>query len=195
MSDLFQAVYNWLYHDLSLRSAGLILGVLLLALHLAALVRARTFMEWARRLPRHRTAGIVLLSVDLLWSWMMVSSMDMGEFWRLRKLVLILLPVSFVLMLLYVDEFLAPRAAGILLLLAAAPVLDAAFLEPPASRLVLPVLAYGWIILGMFWVGMPYLMRDHIRWATASERRWRGLAAGGAAYSLLILALAVAFWG
>ncbi|MGI8602313.1 MAG: hypothetical protein ACR2OZ_04870 [Verrucomicrobiales bacterium] len=189
------ALYDWLYRDLSLRGAGIFVGVLLIVLHGLSILRAKPVMGWLKKLPRHKMIGIVLLTIDLIWAWVLVSAMDMGEFWKLRKLVLILLPITYALMIIYVDEFLAPRAAGILLLLAACPVLDAAFLELPLTRLLLPLLAYVWIVLGMFWVGMPYLMRDHIAWASASERRWKGLAAGGATYGVLLCVCALVFWG
>jgi hypothetical protein len=42
---------------------------------------------------------------------------------------------------------------------------------------------------------MPYLMRDHIAWASASESRWVKLAAGGAAYGIIVMVCALAFWG
>jgi hypothetical protein len=194
MSELTKAIYDWLYRDLTLRGCGLALGVLLIAVHVVAIAKAKPSMAWLKSLPRNRTAGIVLLTIDLVWTWILVASMDMGEFWTLRKFVLILLPVTYGLMLVYVSELLAARAAGILLLLAACPLLDAAFLEMPPTRLLLPIMAYAWIVLGMFWVGMPYLMRDHIAWASASESRWKKLAAGGAAYGVLIFICALAYW-
>ena len=56
--------------------------------------------------------------------------MEMGEFSNFRRPLLIILPVGFLLVLRFVDEFLAVRALGILCLLAAEPLLDAAFLRP-----------------------------------------------------------------
>ena len=90
--------------------------------------------------------------------------------------------MTFVLVVVYVPEFLAVRALGTLMLLAASPVLHAAFLQLQTSRLLLPVLAYAWVLVGMFWVGMPYLMRDWITWATQNQARWNMAALGGAAY-------------
>ena len=72
-------------------------------------------------------------------------------------------------------RFLTARALGILMLLGACLFLVAAFLELPLTRLLLPVVAYVWIVLGMFWVGMPYLLRDQINWLAASELRWKDL--------------------
>jgi hypothetical protein len=195
MTDLANSVYHWLYHGLSLRTAGLIVGLLLVAAHAYAFFNFPSLQTALRDAPRNKRLGTVLLSIALVWALLLVSSMDMGEFWRVRRIALVLLPVIFGMMLAYVDEFLTARALGILMLLAASPMLNAAFLEAPRTRLLLPLLAYAWIILGMFWVGMPYLFRDHAGWATATEGRWKKLSLGGLAYGGVVLVCALAFWG
>ena len=81
------------------------------------------------RFPRSRVAGAVLLTIDLVWSFWLMVTMEMGEFAAFRLPLLIALPVGFFLVLLFVDEFLAVRALGILCLLAAEPLLD-----PPERR-------------------------------------------------------------
>jgi len=87
------------------------------------------------------------------------------------------------------------RALGALLLLVAGPVLTAAFLQPQASRLLLPILAYAWIIVGMYFIGMPFLMRNWTSWIVAKppaleaghvcRDRLRRAAAGGGGVVLL----------
>src|SRR5207237_5921402 len=74
-----------------------------------------------------------------------------------------------------VDEFLAVRALGILCLLAVEPLLDAAFLRYETSRLLVTVFAYVLVVAGLFWVTMPYLLRDQINWSARSNFRWRFL--------------------
>ena len=93
-------------------------------------------------------------------------------------------------MLKFVDEFLAVRALGILCLLAAEPLLDAAFLHPEASRLLVTVLAYLMIVAGLFWVTMPYLLREQIHWSTKTSGRWRLLSGLGFAFGAAILVCA-----
>ncbi len=195
MADLAHSLYDWLYRGLSLRTAGLAVGLLMVAAHAYAFFNYRGLRVALKEAPRNKPLGTVLLAIALLWALVLVSSMDMGEFWRIRRVALVLLPVVFWLMLAFVDEFLTARALGILMLLASCPILDAAFLEAPRSRLLLPLLAYAWIILGMFWVGMPYLLRDHLGWATATETRWKRLSLAGLTYGALVLACALAFWG
>ena len=43
------------------------------------------------------------------------------------------------------------------------------------------------IVAAMFWVGMPFTMRNQITWVTASEKRWRGAAFAGIAYGALLV--------
>ncbi|MEY4485357.1 MAG: hypothetical protein RL693_2809 [Verrucomicrobiota bacterium] len=192
-----QDLYDWIFHQrtdgagLPMKTVGILLGLLLLASHLWAWRNADKAMAMAKAFPRHRIAGIALLTLCLLWSLFLVSCMDMGEFFTWRTRILMLLPVTFVLVILYVPEFLAVRALGSLMLLAAMPVLSAAFLQPQLSRLLLPVLAYAWIIGGMFFVGMPYLLRDGLQWVSQSRSRWKMATLGGAVYGTALLVAAL----
>jgi hypothetical protein len=159
-----------IYH-FSLHAIGLVAGGVLVLLSLLALfLPVGGFLS---RFPRSRSAGAILLTVDLVWSFWLLATMEMGEFSRFRLPLLIALPVGFFLVLFFVDEFLAVRALGILCLLAAEPLLDAAFLQPQSTRLLVTVLAYAMIIKGLFWVTMPYLLRDQINWGLKHLGRWR----------------------
>ncbi len=192
-----QSLYDWIFHQnadgsgLTLKTAGLALGVVLLTGHLVAWAAADKLMTAARTFPRNRSWGIALLVVATVWSLFLVKHMDMGEFFTWRQRILIIVPVTFILVVVYVTEFLAVRALGVVLLLASAPVLHAAFLQPQISRILLPILAYAWIIAGMFFVGMPYLLRDWITWLTHNPARWKMAAFGGAAYGAAMIVLAL----
>lgn len=177
-------------YDLSLRTAGLVAGCFLLLLGLAGLITpaARTL---ATKLPRSRVMGIVLLTLALLWSFWLMATMELGEFSSFRRPILIALPIGFFLVLRFVDEFLAVRALGILCLLAAEPLLEAAFLRYEMSRLLVTVFAYLLIVAGLFWVTMPYLLRDQISWGTRTAGRWRALNAVALLYGAGIIALAI----
>ncbi len=176
-------------YNLSLHTAGLIAGVVLAVLSLAAF--ALPVRDFLLRFPRSRLAGAVLLTIDLLWSFWLLATMEMGEFSSFRRPLLFILPVGFILVLRFVDEFLAVRALGILCLLAAEPLLDAAFLRPETSRLLLAVLAYVMIVKGLLWVTMPYLLRDQIDWGTKNPGRWRLLSGLSFVFGAAILVCAV----
>lgn len=144
----------------------------------------------ARSFPRSRVAGIVLLTVALFWTFWLVVTIPMGEFSAFRRPLLIALPIGYALTLYFVDEFLAVRALGILCLLAAEPLLDAAFLRYETSRLLITVFAYILILAGLFWVAIPYVLRDQINWSTRSTFRWRCLNALVLIYGGAILTFA-----
>lgn len=188
------SLYQFLYDDLSLKAVGLAVGAVLLLSHLFAWLRFEALKPVLAALPRNERIGTAILAVDFAWALLVWSEMDLGEFYNLERPVQVILIAGFFGVSLYVKEFLAVRAIGFFLILAACPVLDAAFLEPPLSRLLLVALAYVWIIAGMFWVGMPYLMRDQIAWATASPGRWKAVALGGAVYGALVLVCAMVFY-
>lgn len=179
-----------IYH-LSLQTAGLMAGLFLLFVSIPGLINPDSSRALARRLPRSRVAGFVFLTVDLFWTLWLLATMEMGEFSGFRRPLIIILPIGFFLVLRFVDEFLAVRALGILFLLAAEPLLDAAFFRTEPSRLLVTVFAYLLIVVGLFWVTMPYLLRDHINWSARTAGRWR-LAHGVALlYGATILAYAV----
>lgn len=183
------------YEELfSLQGLGIALGLLLIGTHLFALLQPERTQAFLKEFPRHRTIGIGLMAVNFLWWFWIISTVDLGEFWTMRRPVQTLLPVLFVLVILYVDEFLAARALGFFLLLLVCPLLDVAFQKPVGGRILIPILSYVWIGFALFWVGMPYLLRDQIEWVSASARRWRGLAAAGVAYGGAVLFCAVFLW-
>ena len=162
-------------YQISLSTVAIITGVLLVLISLPALVRPELLQLWTKRLPRSRIAGFVLVTVALVWSFWLLATMEMGEFAPFRKPLLIALPIGYVLVLRFVDELLAARALGVLCLLGAEPLLDAAFLRYETARLVVTVFAYILVIVGLFWVTMPYLLRDQIDWTSRGAWRWRSL--------------------
>ncbi|MEO6785009.1 MAG: hypothetical protein ABI318_02650 [Chthoniobacteraceae bacterium] len=175
---------NWL----TLKLTMLAVGGVLLAVHLLALVKARAVREWLRNFPRSREAGVVLSLVAGGWFFFMVQKMDLGDFDPWRTTVQIATPIAAALAIIFIPDFLAVRALGTCALLIAEPLLESTFLRPESFRLVLVVLAYAWIVFGMFWVGMPYTLRDQIAWVSASEKRWRAAAFAGLAYGALLVA-------
>ena len=174
-------------YSLTLETAVIAVGILLLAAHTIALWKARETQEWLRRFPRSRTAGAILLMCAPIWSWILIKTIDLGEFSNWRTRILIFIPIAAFLTWRYVDEFLAARALGMVALLAAEPLLEAAWLRPEPSRLALVILAYVWIVAALFWIGMPYTLRDQIAWVTKNEGRWKSAAFAGIGYSLILI--------
>lgn len=180
-------------YSLKLETALIIVGLLLIAAHALALLKPQAVQGWLRAFPRSKRWGTILATAAALWFFILVWIMDLGEFSNWRQTVLIATPVAWLLTLKFVDEFLAVRAIGMLTLLAAEPLLEAAFLRPEQSRLFLVTLVYIWIVFAMFWVGMPYTLRDQIGWIIGNQKRWRAAAFAGLAYGALLLVLPLTF--
>lgn len=195
MKELSDRIYGFLYHGLSLQAVGIIVGLVLIVVHVLALLRQEKVLPWLSTVPRSQNVGTTFLTVGFLWAWIVATSMDLGEFQQVRWLAQFALPAFYVAMLFVANDYLGARALGIVLLLAACPVLDAAFLKPPQSRLLLSVLAYAWIVAGLFWVGMPFTMRNQIAWIQAKPSRYRTLCVAGAAYGTVVLLAAILFYG
>jgi len=176
-------------YNLSLQTAGVIAGAFLILISLPGLVKP-DLIGVAQRFPRSRVAGVVLLTICLVWTFWLVATIQMGEFSSFRRPLLIALPIGYVLAIRFVEEFLAVRALGVLCLLAAEPLLDAAFLRYEPSRLLVTVFAYLLIVAGLFWVAIPYVLRNQINWSTRSVFRWRFLHAIAFVYGCVILVFA-----
>jgi hypothetical protein len=176
-------------YSLKLESALLLVGAFLIVTHGLALLKAAAVKNLLRDFPRSRKWGIALVTVAAIWFFLLVGKMDLGEFSNWRQTVLILTPVAWILTWKYVDEFLAVRALGMVVLLAAEPLLEASFLHAGAAHFWLNGLVYLWIIFAMFWVGTPYTLRDQIAWVSKTDGRWRLAGLAGVVYGALLIVL------
>jgi hypothetical protein len=174
-------------YSLSLETALLSLGIVLIVAHGLALLLPREVQAGLRAFPRSPFWGGLLLATAGVWFWWLVSTMDLGEFSTWRGTLRIGTPIAVALTWVYVKEFLAVRALGMVVLLGSEVLLESAWLRPEGERLWLVSLVYVWITLALFWVGMPYTLRNQIDWVCANRKRWAATAAGGVAYGLVLL--------
>ena len=192
------------YEHLSLFTVGLILAVWLIGSHALMLAKPEMVQGFLKKFPRDQMIGQILLGIGLTWFWLLIApeglgklsalAMDLGEFNGAKPMLRILVPVSLFLVATSVRDFLAVRALGVVGLMVASPLLESAFLKDPSSRLLVPIYAYALLTASMFWVGMPYLFRDAVTWATANPGRWRMLSLAGLGYGVATLVCAFAFW-
>lgn len=182
-------------YDASLRTVGLAAGIGLVAVHTIALARPATVGAALKLFPRSRAAGLFLCSFAALWAFWLAATMDLGEFSPQRTLICGVILAGAVMVPMFAEEFLAVRALGILALLAAEPLLGAAFLRPEQSRLLVVVLAYLWATAGLVMVGAPYFLRDAIDWVTATKPRYLLVAVSGVGYGLALIIASLLFYG
>ena len=160
------------YQKLSLFTTGLVLAAWLIGLHTLMLAKPVAVQNFLKKFPRHPLIGQILMGLGLAWFWLLIAppdlgrlsalTMELGEFNAVKNILQVLVPVTLVLVCISVRDFLAVRALGLLGLMAAAPLLGAAFLKDPASRLLVPIFAYAMLTASLFFVGMPYLFRDAV---------------------------------
>ena len=186
-------IYDTLY-GLQLQTVGIIVGAVLLISHLIALLQPGKVMPWLRALPRNYPFGAALMALNFFWVFVIWTEMDLGEFFTIERPIQVVIVVAGISVVLFVTEFLAVRAVGMFLILLAAPILDSAFLKMPDTRLLLVLLAYVGAVAGIFFVGMPYLLRDAIAWVSSKTARWKVASLAGAVYGALLLVCAVMFF-
>ncbi len=192
------------YLHLSLFTTGLVLSVILIGVHSLMLAKPATAQGFLKKFPRNDMLGQILLGIALAWFWLLIApdglgtlsslTMNLGEFDSAKRPLQILVPISAVLVCRSVRDFLAVRALGVLGLMLAAPLLGAAFLKDPGSRLLVSSCAYIILTASLFFVGMPYLFRDAVTWVTADSKRWTLSCLAGIAYGIATAVCAIAFW-
>ncbi len=192
------------YQLLSLFTTGLVLAIWLIGIHALMLAKPAMVQGFLKKFPRNDQLGQIVMGIGLAWFWLLIApdnlgklsalSMDLGEFNSAKGLLQWAVPVSLILVCRSVRDFLAVRALGLVGLMVAAPLLGAAFLKDPSSRLLVPLFAYAVLTASMFCVGMPYLFRDAVSWVTADQKRWTLLSVAGLGYGVATLVCAFAFW-
>lgn len=192
------------YEQLSLFTIGLFLAAWLIGSHTLMLVKPTAVQAFLKKFPRNHMIGQILLGIGFAWFWLLIApankglisslAMDLGEFNAAKPMLRLLVPITLFLVVTSVRDFLAVRALGVIGLLAASPLLEAAFLKDPSSRLLVPIFAYALLTASMFCVGMPYLFRDAVNWVSANSTRWRIASLAGLGYGVATLVAAVMFW-
>lgn len=176
---------------MTLAAISLVLGALILAGHLLLGLAPKKAGVFLAGFPRDIWAGRLLAALAVAWVAWLVWRADIAWLERYRLLACALSPVAYVLIIMFVDDLLAVRALGGLFLLIPALILDAAFVIPAPSRLVMTGFAYLLAVLGMVLVWSPYLFRKMVApWAgRPGVCRWVG-----AAGSLLGLGMMALGW-
>lgn len=160
---------------------SIVLGAVMCLVCGGIIISPETARNWLRRFPRSRSAGWILVTIVLVWSGKLLYDSPLGNLEKYRHLVFVLVPVAIVLSGLFVDELLAPRALGGLLIIVPSIMLDAARFHESPLRLVIAVLAYVLVIKGCVLVVAPYCFRKGTERLFASDaqcRTWCGLGAG-----------------
>lgn len=177
----------------TLSTAALLLGGVLVALHLPPLLFPAASRKLALGIPRGDWIAWGLTAIALTWTALIVLNAPLGRFDGWKPALYVVAPLAFIFIVLFLDELLAPRALGGLMLLAANPILNVARWHPSGLRLVVTTLVYLGVLLGMVLVLSPYRLRQLLDFWMRDPIRCRvgaalGVFTGGA---LILLAVTV----
>jgi hypothetical protein len=171
---------------MSLFTATLSLGLLLMAVGIFFLIHRRDWQEKAIGIGRSKIATIVLFGSALAWFLWIVANLGEGDFGEYRQWLFLLFGAVGMAAFWYVPDFLAIRGLAALLLLVAYEFLMAAYMETPESRLFMVSAVYVLIVLALFLGALPYLWRNGLNWLFAHKKIVRSLGALCAVYGLLL---------
>lgn len=138
--------------------------------------------------PRNRWAGWVLTAAACAWAgWIVWGGTTTGMFQFAHGWVPVLAVVLFGACVWALEELLAARMLGGLMLLAADPVLDGIRWGGGAWEYVMAGVTYGGIVVGALWLLHPWRFRTWAEKVGASEGRWKAVAWGWVALGAALL--------
>ena len=179
---------------IDLKTVSLLTGAAGLLVFAPALLAPEFARKFCVKFPRNKTAAWVLTGVGIAWSAALLHNATFFAEWPMvRRTTLILAPVIFVLVVFFLDELLAARALGGLLVLAPRPMLDAAFVSHCPWKLAIVILAYVLVICGIVLLLSPFHFRKtgEFLLKTNSRRRLTGAIGMLAAAGIIALAATV----
>lgn len=153
-----------------------------------ALTKPASWRAGVAAYPRWRIAGWVLVVLDVSWFMLNIKATPLSSFEHLKVYIWIVGPVLIFLLIRYLDELLAARALGGLMLLVPGAIFDTARMDYDLPlRNVMVVLGYIMAIAGCFLVAGPHKFR---RWMTRPAATDSAAKKFGAASALLAVGLA-----
>jgi uncharacterized protein YjeT (DUF2065 family) len=170
------------------------LGALIVVLRLPLVLAPALARRVLYGFPRNRWAAGLLAAIDLVWVTWLLMGLSLGWFESYKMALYLMAPMAWGLLMVFVDELLAVRALGGLLILMPAPILDAARWHPSPGRYVLILMAYVMVIGGVVFVAQPHRFKRAVRFFLQDRddlTRWVGLAGVLVGVLLVVLGIGV----
>lgn len=179
---------------MSLLLATLIPGILLVLLGIPLALGMSGATATLKAFPRSSTASYLLFGAGAMWflyNIMHLSSADFGDY---KVPLFIFFAVIAVLAFKCVPDFLAVRGACALVLLGAAPLLRAAYMEYQLpQRLFMVSLVYLALVFAIWLGAQPWRLRDFFEWLFRTPARSRTAGLILAVYGLLLCVIAFTY--
>ncbi len=129
------------------------------------------FRDALRKFPRNTRVGYLLMTIATAWFLWHLKQENIADFATFKPIMYAGFGALGLGTCIFLKDFLAVRGFALLLLLLAKLVLDTQRWEVSNWRWVLGVLAYVWIVAGIWFTVSPWRCRDILGWMTATDAR------------------------
>lgn len=179
---------------MSLTAATLVPAVVLMVLGSLLIVRNSAIVAAFKAMPRSNAATIVFFGGATAWFLLEVWNLSPADFGEYRTLLFIGFALVAALSFFYVPDFLAVRGLAGLMLLAASPLLQAAYMEYQfPQRRFMSAAVYVGIAVAIYLGAAPFRLRDFFNWLFAAPARARVLGGVLAGYGVLLAVVAFSY--
>jgi hypothetical protein len=178
---------------MSLFAASLIPGLILIALGLPLLLDFSGVTAAIKAFPRSVSAGYIVFGAAAAWFLYNILHLSNADFGEYRYYLFAGFGAVAVLSFKCVPDFLGVRGASAIVLIGAAPFLDAAYMEyDRPMRLFMVSFVYVAISFAIWLGAQPWRLRDFFSWLFARPARSRGLGGLFLAYGIVLCGAAFA---
>ncbi len=172
---------------MSLLVATLLPGLFLIALGVPLLANSSRTVAALKAMPRSMPAAVLFFGVGAVWFLWNVLHLSKADFGEYRVLLAVGFGAIALLAFKCVPDFLAVRGLCVLVLLAASPLLGAAYMEYQyPQRLFLVTFIYVLIAVAIWLGASPYRLRDFFGWLFARSARTRAFGGVLLGYGVLL---------
>jgi hypothetical protein len=181
---------------MSLSTATLLPGIFLIALGALLLISNSAIVSTFKALPRSQVAAVLFFGGGAAWFLYVLSGLAEADLILVQspKPLMIAFGVLALLAFFYLPDFLAVRGLAILTLLAASPLLMAAYGEYNLPRRLFMVSAvYLAVAVALYLGAVPFRLRDFFQWLFARPGRSRILGGGLLGYGALLAVVAFTY--
>jgi hypothetical protein len=178
---------------MSLFAASLIPGLILIVVGMPLLLDLSGVKAAIKAFPRSASAGYLVFGAAAAWFLYNILHLSNADFGEYRYYLFVGFAAVAILAFKCVPDFLGVRGGSALVLIAAAPFLDAAYMEyDRPQRLFMVSFVYVSIALAIWLGAQPWRLRDFFNWLFARPMRSRGLGGLFLAYGIVLCVAAFA---
>lgn len=176
---------------LKLSILSTILGLIYGAPWVYGLVQPDRFASSARKFPRSLPWGIALMFLGTAWFLYNLSQESIADFAAFKNFLFLGFAAIGIGSCVFVQDFLAVRGLAVVLLLLAKLMVDSGrvALSSTSWALVVQVLAYVFVLAGMWLTISPWRMRDFLGWMVGIPTRLKLICGLNAALALFLIVL------